>query len=140
EKQASHNGLPSTGVVGEKESDARQAHKVVVDGFELVRQRIYTRDGERKIWVMLVREPETGRLDAKAEARRIAVEGLARGRRIKELKLIEAQDPLVYLSGLLARAYNFEHIAKWRDHKHFDGFRKHRPSDDRSLLEFTDVH
>ena len=70
-----------------------------------MRQWVNAGDGERKVWVVLVSEPETGGFDAKAEARRVAVEWLALGRRIEELELVEAQNTLVDLSGLLAGAY-----------------------------------
>jgi hypothetical protein len=50
-----------------------------------------------------------------------------RSGRIEELELVEAQDTLVDLSGLLARAYDFDHVTERRDHEHFDRLRKHRP-------------
>jgi hypothetical protein len=65
-----------------------------------------------------------------AEARRIAVEWLALGRRVEELKLVEPQHALMDLSGLLARAYDFDHVTERRDDEHLDRFRKHRPADD----------
>ncbi len=130
EEQARHDRLARAGVVGEQEADARQAHEVVVDGLELVRQRIDAGDRERKVRVVLVGEPETRGFDAKAEARRVAVEWLALGRRIEELELVEAQDTLVDLSGLLAGADDLDHVTERRDDEHLDGLRKHRPADD----------
>jgi hypothetical protein len=117
-------------VVSEEEPDARQAHEVIVDSLKLVRQWIDSGDGERKIWVILVGKPQSRRLNTEAEARRVAVEWLALGRRIEELELVEAQNTLVDPSGLLARAYDFDHVTKRRDDEHLDGLRKHRPADD----------
>jgi hypothetical protein len=65
-----------------------------------------------------------------AEARRIAVEWPALGCRIEELELVEAQDTLVDLSGLLARTYDFDHVTERRDDEHLDGLGKHRAADD----------
>ena len=60
--------------------------------------------------------------------------------RIEKLELVEAQDTLVDLSGLLARAYDFDHVTERRDDEHLDGLRKHRPPDDDAWLQFTRVH
>lgn len=130
EEQARHDRLPGTGVVGEEEPDAWQSHEIVVNGFELVRQWVDTRDGEGKVWVVLVSEPETCGFDAKAEARRIAVERLALGRRIEKLELVEAQDTLVDLSSLLTCTNDFDYLAERCDDEYLDGLGKHRPADD----------
>jgi hypothetical protein len=42
----------------------------------------------------------------------------------------EAQDALVDLSGLLARAYDFDHVTEWRDDEHLDGLRRYWPAND----------
>src|SRR5260370_42144602 len=112
---ARHDRLPRTWIVGKEEPDARQAHEVVVNSLELMRQRVNARDGEGKIWVVLVSEPQARGLNTEAEARRVAVEWLALGRRIEELELVEAQDSLVDLSSLLARTYDFDHVTERRD-------------------------
>ena len=70
------------------------------------------------------------RFDTKAEARRVAVERLALGRRIEELELVEAQDTLMDLPGLLACAHDFDHVTERGDDDHLDRLRKHRPADD----------
>ena len=129
-----HDRLPRAGVVGQEEPDARQAHEIVVDGLKLVRQRIDAGDGEREVWVVLVGQPEARGLDAKAEARRVAVEGLALGRRFEELELVEAQDTLVDLSSLLSRAHDFDHVTEWRNDEHLDRLREHQPADDDAWL------
>ena len=67
DEQAGHDGLAGAGVVGEQEADARELQEVVVDGFELVRQRIDAGDGEREVGVVLVGKPEAHRFDAQAE-------------------------------------------------------------------------
>ena len=76
EQQAGHDRLAGAGVVGEQEADARQLEEVVVDRFELVRQRIDAGDGEREVGVVLVGQAEAHGLDAEAEACGIAVERL----------------------------------------------------------------
>ena len=74
EEQAGHDRLAGAGVVGEEEADARQLEEVVVDRFELVRQRIDAGDREREVRVVLVGEPEPVGLDAEAEQGRVAIE------------------------------------------------------------------
>jgi hypothetical protein len=71
---------------------------------------------------------------------RIAVEWLALGRRVEELKLVEPQHALVDLSALLARAYDFDHVTERRDDEHLNGLRKYRPADDNALPQVTRVH
>jgi hypothetical protein len=95
-----------------------------------VRQWVNARDGEGKVWIILVSEPQARGLNTEAEARRIAVEWLALGCRIEELELVEAQDTLVDLSGLLARTYDFDHVTERRDDEHLDRLGKHRSADD----------
>ncbi|HEV3257947.1 MAG TPA: hypothetical protein VG013_13760 [Gemmataceae bacterium] len=58
QKEARHDGLARAGIVGEQETDARQLDEVVVDGFELVRQRIDTGDRQREIRVVLISQAE----------------------------------------------------------------------------------
>jgi hypothetical protein len=53
--------------------------------------------------------------DSRAEARWVTVKWLAFGFRFEELELVEAQDTLVDLSGLLSRTYDFDHVAQRRD-------------------------
>jgi hypothetical protein len=38
------------------------------------------------------------------------------------------------LSGLLTGTYNLDYVAKRRDDEHFDGLRKHGPSNDDAWL------
>ena len=64
EEQARHDRLPRAGVVGEEEANARQAHEVVVNRLELVRQRVDAGDREGKVWVVFVSEPEARGFDA----------------------------------------------------------------------------
>ena len=70
EQQARHDRLAGAGVVGQQEADARQLQEVVVDGLELVRQRIDAGDREREVRVVLVGEPQARGLDAEPEAQR----------------------------------------------------------------------
>jgi hypothetical protein len=129
-----YEALRSPLAFGEEEPDAWQAHEVVVNRLELVRQWVNPGYREGKVWVVLVSESETCGFDAKAEARRVPVEWLALGRRLEGVELVEAQDALVDLSRLLARAYDFDHVTERRDDEHLDRLRKHRPADDNAWL------
>jgi hypothetical protein len=62
---------------------------VVVNRLELVRQWVNARDGEGKVWIILVSERQARGLNTEAESRRVAVEWLALGCRIEELELVE---------------------------------------------------
>ena len=73
EQQPRHDRLARAGVVGQEEADARQLEEVVVDGLELVRQRIDPGDREREVGVVLVGEPEPLGLDAEPEENGVAV-------------------------------------------------------------------
>ena len=64
-----------------------------------MREWVNAGNGEGEVRIILVGEPQTCGFDAKAEARRVAVEWFALGRRIEEVKLVEAQDTLVDLPG-----------------------------------------
>ena len=74
EEQARHDRLAGAGIVGEQEADARQLQEVVVDGLELVRQRIDAGDREREVRVVLVGEAKARGLDAEPEAQAVAIE------------------------------------------------------------------
>ena len=87
-----HDRLAGAGVVGEQEPDARQLEEVVVDRFELVRQRIDAGDGEREVRVVLVGQAEPLGLDAEAEQRRVAVERLARRGNLQLCQVVLCQD------------------------------------------------
>ena len=67
EQQARHDRLAGARVVGQQEADARQLDEVVVDRFELVRQRVDAGDREREVRIVLVGQPETQSLDSRAE-------------------------------------------------------------------------
>jgi hypothetical protein len=101
---------------------------------------VNARDGERKVWVILVGEPQARGLNTEAEAPRVAVEWLALGRRIEELELVEAQDTLVDLPGLLASTYDFDHVTERCDDEYLNRLRKDRPVDDDAWFQFTRVH
>src|SRR5258707_12162484 len=42
---------------------------------------------------------------------------------------ISADAAVTVMSGLLARAYDFDHVTERRDDEHLDRFGKHRPAD-----------
>ena len=75
DEQAGHDRLAGAGVVGQQEADAGELQQVVVDGLELVRQRIDARDREAEVGIELVGDAERVGLEAEAE------EGARRRRR-----------------------------------------------------------
>jgi len=48
DQQAGHNGLAGAGVIGQQKAHPPQLQHVVVNRFELVRQRVSARDGQPK--------------------------------------------------------------------------------------------
>ena len=78
DEQARHDRLAGAGVVGQQEADARELEQVVVDRFELVRQRIDARDRETEVRIELVGDAERVGLKPKAEQAAVAVEGVLR--------------------------------------------------------------
>ena len=78
DEQPGHDRLAGAGVVGQQEPDARELEQVVVDGLELVRQRIDARDREPEVGIELVGDAEGVRLEAEPEKPPVAVEGVPR--------------------------------------------------------------
>ncbi len=107
EEQAGHDGLAGAGVVGQQEPDAGQLEEVVVDGFELVRQRVDAGDGEREVGVVLVGQRQAQGLDAQAEMQRIAVEGRLLRANLEAGELGGVQDGLIYAARVEALAHQF---------------------------------
>ena len=66
-EQPGHDGLAGTRVVGEQEPDTGELQKVVVDGFELVRQRIDTGNRKAKVRIKLVGDSQRIGLEAQAQ-------------------------------------------------------------------------
>ena len=62
--------LPAPGSSASRKRMRGSLQEVVVDGLELVRQRIDAGDGEGEVGVVLVGEPQAHGLDAQAEAAR----------------------------------------------------------------------
>ena len=58
DKQASHDGLPSTRVIGQKEPHPGELEQIIIDRLKLVWQRIHAGDGEPEVRVKLVGDPE----------------------------------------------------------------------------------
>jgi len=78
DEQPGHDRLPGPGVVGEEEPHAGDFEQVLVDRFELVRQRIDAGDRKAEIRVELVGDAERVRLNPEAEPDRVPRE-TARG-------------------------------------------------------------
>jgi hypothetical protein len=73
--QTSHDGLARTRVVCQKKTDAWQLQQIVVDGFKLMRQRVYARDRESEIGIEFLGDTEGVRLNADPKNLSIAVVG-----------------------------------------------------------------
>ena len=78
DEQARHDGLARAGVVGQQKAYARELEQVVVDGFELMRQRIDARDREPEVRIELVGNAERIGLKPKPQQAAVAVERVLR--------------------------------------------------------------
>ena len=76
EEEARHDGLAGPGVVGQEEPHPGELQEVVVDGFELVRQRVYPGDGETEVGIELVGDAQGVGLKAQAQEGAVAGEGV----------------------------------------------------------------
>ena len=74
DEQARHDRLSGPGVVSEQEAHASELEQVVVDGFELVRQRIDAGDRQTEIGIELVGDAEGVRLESESQQASVAVE------------------------------------------------------------------
>ena len=134
EQQPRHDRLAGAGVVGQEEANARQLEEVVVDRLELVRQRIDAGDGEREVGVVLVGEPQPWASMPRRKRAGSPSNGSRSGVASRNCELVKAQDALVDLPGLLARAYDFDHVTERHDDEHLDRLREHRPANNNAWL------
>ena len=74
DEQARHDGLAGAGIVGEQEAQRLARQHGLVDGRDLVRQRLDDRGVDRQHRVEQVREADALRLGDEAEQRAVAVE------------------------------------------------------------------
>ena len=74
DEQAGHDGLARAGVVGQQKSHAGELQEVLVDGFELVRERIHPRDGQPEVGIELVGDAEGVCLQSQPEQASVAAE------------------------------------------------------------------
>ena len=86
DEEPSHDRLACPGIVGQQEADAGQLQKIVVDGLELVRQRIDAGDREAEVGVKFPGNAE--RIGLKAQTKKASVAlvgktGIENGKRIK---------------------------------------------------------
>lgn len=63
DEQAGHDGLARSGIVGQQEAHARELEEMLIDRFELVRQRVHPRDGQAEVRVELVTDAQRIGLD-----------------------------------------------------------------------------
>src|SRR5690242_17361498 len=87
QQQTGHDRLTRAGIVGKQKADARQLEKVVVNRFELVRQRIDAGNRQTEVRIELVGNTERVRL--KADAYELAIAGIraCRPRYLEALEL-----------------------------------------------------
>ena len=114
--------------------------KVVVNGFELVRQRVNARDGQGEIGVVLEGQREAHGLDAQAEHFGVAVKGLGVGGGFEELELFLGQDDVHHLAGLEASADKLDRVAHRDRDDDLDGLGEHRAAKDFVRLELVEGH
>ena len=124
EQKPRHDGLAGPRVVGEEEADAGQAQEVVVDRFELVRQRIDARDGERKERVVFVGEAEAVGLDAEPKEPGVAVEGFLVGGNGQAGQLIGGEDGVVGQAGLKSASDDFDGVTQRNKSEHLHRLRQ----------------
>ena len=73
-----HNRFAGAGIVSQQKSYTGDLQKVVINGFELMRQRIDARDGKTELRIKLVGDAE--RISLEPEAEKLAVAVVALGR------------------------------------------------------------
>ena len=135
DEQAGHDRLAGAGVVGEQEPDARELEQVVVDGLELVRQRIDTRDRETEVRVELVGDAEGVSLKAEAEQSAVAVEGVLRIEHREALQIVGVQCYLAEPFGV--RAHEADDPTRRAVRLH--GFDAHRLVEKRTDEDLADI-
>jgi hypothetical protein len=99
EEQSGHDGLSGAGVVGQEKTDAGEREDGIVDGFQLVGERVHAGDREGKVRVVLVGQAQAGGLQAEAEAVGVAVKGGFGGNHPQGLYLFGGQKALVIVAG-----------------------------------------
>ena len=140
DEQAGHDGLAGARVVRQQEADAGQAEEVVVNGFELVRERVNASDGEREVGVVLEGQPEAHRFDAEPEHFGVAVKGLGVGSGFEELEFLRCQNDVHDLAGLNASADQFDRGTHRHRDDDFDRLGKDRAAKDFVGLELVKGH
>jgi hypothetical protein len=75
EKQPGHDGFASAGIIRQEETHLGQFEQIVVDGFELMGQRVHPRDRQPKIRIKLVGNTQRIGLQPQPQQLSIAVVG-----------------------------------------------------------------
>jgi hypothetical protein len=91
---------PRPGVIGEEEADPGELQEVVIDGFELVRERVNARDRETEAGIEFVRDAERIGLEAQAQERAVAGEGVGESPDMQLAKVLSAECDATELLGL----------------------------------------
>ena len=100
QQQPGHDCLASAGIIRQQKANARQLQEVAVDGLQLMRQRIDSRDRQREEWIVLVGQTQPMSFDAQTKQTGITVERLLVCRHVKPRELLRTQDRIVGQSTL----------------------------------------
>ena len=98
--------------------------KIVVNRFELVRERVNAGDGQGEIGVVLEGELQAHRLDAQAEHLGVAVKWLGVGRRFQEVELFLGQDDVHHFASLDPSSDQLDRGAHWQRDDDLDRLRE----------------
>ena len=85
EDETCHYGLSCTGIVGDEEADAWGLQHVVIDGFDLVGQRVHLRNADGQLRVELVRQTQTVCFDGEEQV--LGALDSGQGMRVDDLDL-----------------------------------------------------
>ena len=140
EQQAGHDGFAGTGVVGQQEPDARLRHEVMINGLKLVRQRVHTRDGQRKIRIVLECQRQAHGLDGEPEALRIAIEGFGVGSGFEDGEIVRREDGFIHARRVDALGNQLHGIAHRNGDDDLHRLRKYRAAQNLAGLELIQRH
>ena len=87
-RRPGHDRFAGARVIGQEKPNAREAQKIIVNGFELVRQRVHPGDSQGEVGVVLEGQPEAHGFDAEPEHLRIAIKGLGVWGALKQRQLL----------------------------------------------------
>lgn len=74
QQESGHDRLSRSGIIRQQESNPGEFQEVAVNSFQLMRQRIDAGNGERKEWVVFIRQSQAVSFHPKTKQPRIPVE------------------------------------------------------------------